>query len=261
MKKVIGLRQLCCCLFAVNTFCQAIVISDKFENAASHIKHSDYPELVSLLGMRAAGTLIEESWIITAAHVAEYIALKPESKVVVVQGQVRRIVEVYLHPSWDRKRLGSQQVFDIALLRLDSPIRNAVVANLNESLSEMNKSVEIVGWGRTGNGINPNLIRDKTLRRATNLIEEIEPRLRFTFDKPGTTNFRPLEGVSGPGDSGGPAFIINDNKRILVGISSFQTDLTEPGLYGAVENYERVQKHVSWIHSLIQNDANQDQLN
>ena len=39
--------------------------------------------------------------------------------------------------------------------------------------------------------------------------------------------------------------------RHLAGISSFQEDEVSPGIFGVIENYERVSDHVGWIEDTI----------
>ncbi len=82
-------------------------------------------------------------------------------------------------------------------------------------------------------------------------MDAVEPRLRFRFDEPDSARVVPLEAVSGPGDSGGPAFIIEDGVRYLAGVSSFQEDEVEPGIFGVTEHYERTAHHVEWILGVI----------
>ncbi len=49
---------------------------------------------------------------------------------------------------------------------------------------------------------------DGKLRAATNMVKKIESgSIWFLFDEPDSPKATLLEGVSGPGDSGGPAFL------------------------------------------------------
>jgi len=57
-----------------------------------------------------------------------------------------------------------------------------------------------------------------------------------------------LEGVSVPGDSGGPTFTLIDNQWYVVGITSF--GLTDTGDYGEVSFDTRVSVHSDWICSI-----------
>lgn len=97
---------------------------------------------------------------------------------------------------------------------------------------------------------------DKITRAATNSIDQVEPHwVCFTFDAPGSANATELEGISGPGDSGGPAFVDINGKRFLVGVSSFQKgkDRFGKGRYGVTEYYARVSNYHKWISTVINN--------
>ena len=64
-----------------------------------------------------------------------------------------------------------------------------------------------------------------------------------------------LEGVSGPGDSGGPAFIEKDGILYVAGVISTQTFKgigEREGLYGILDYYTRVSSYLDWIELLIQ---------
>jgi hypothetical protein len=49
--------------------------------------------------------------------------------------------------------------------------------------------------------------------------------VKFVFDNPDTPfeNLTEMEGVSGSGDSGGPAFVIENDKILLIGVGSTQS--------------------------------------
>jgi len=212
---------------------------------------ADYPQVVALLDGRAVGTLIDGSWVITAAHVGQEIDRAVDGKRVTVGGRPNRVVAVVIHPSWDEEAVGAQGVIDIALLRLADPVSGVSPAPVYRGHDELNAVVVLVGWGRTGDGQDETLVRDGRFRFGENLVDAVTPRLRFRFDAPGSTRALPLEAVSGPGDSGGPAFIEADGMRYLAGVSSFQADETVPGIFGVTENYERVSDHLEWIESTI----------
>lgn len=207
-----------------------------------------FAEVVPLLDGRAVGTLIAPQWIVTAAHVATYM----QTSDTIVIGQEKRVIgQLVIHPDWDEERVGSQGVTDLALIKLESPVTHVKPARLYRGREEMGKRISILGWGRTGDGVDPSLVRDGKFRQGFNIIEEADERLRFRFDAPGSKMAVELEAVSGPGDSGGPAFITKGEHRYLAGVSSFQQDETYPGIYGVMENYERISNHVEWLLNVI----------
>jgi hypothetical protein len=217
------------------------------------------PEVVALLDGRAVGTLVTPRWIVTAAHVGQHIDGNAAGQPVVVGGMTNTIVEVVLHPNWDDENLGAPAVVDIALLRLDKPVTGVQPARVYGGRDELQKIVLLYGWGRTGDGLDPELQRDGLFRHGRNKVDSVTPRIRFRFDEPDSENAVPLEAVSGPGDSGGPAFIDIDGTLFLAGISSYQEDEVAPGLYGVIENYERVSDHIEWINAVINADVLPDE--
>jgi hypothetical protein len=79
-------------------------------------------------------------------------------------------------------------------------------------------------------------------------------QLRFTFDSPDSSNATDLEGISGPGDSGGPAYIKRDGILYVIGVSSGQdsrpSKTHKQGSYGVFEYYVRVSHFSDWIRSV-----------
>ena len=95
------------------------------------------------------------------------------------------------------------------------------------------------------------MIKDRKFRGAQNKIENVDQNhnLIIRFDHPASGLALPLEGISGPGDSGGPALMETDSGLYIVGVSSFQ-DFEEDkveGMYDALEFYPRVSHYYTWI--------------
>jgi secreted trypsin-like serine protease len=82
--------------------------------------------------------------------------------------------------------------------------------------------------------------------------------LVWGFENPGSEPdaVTRLEGISGPGDSGGPALINVAGEYLIVGISSGQSTGATNGLegrYGVTEYYTRVSTYADWIADTISN--------
>jgi secreted trypsin-like serine protease len=78
--------------------------------------------------------------------------------------------------------------------------------------------------------------------------------LQFRFDAPGDAGTTALEGISGEGDSGGPAYFERDRVVYVVGVSSGQDPRPADGHvghYGVLEYYPRVSAYADWIHSTM----------
>jgi hypothetical protein len=189
------------------------------------------------------GTLIAPRWVLTAAHVATEVR---RGHMVTVGSEQIAVDSIVVHPQWN------DGPHDLALLRLS---RAAVVrpAQLYRQSAEANQPIVIVGYGDFGSGETGPQGNDHRVRGATNRIDEATDLwLKFAFDPPDNPRTTPLEGVSGPGDSGGPAYLDGVPGEVLVGVSSGQSTRAAggPGRYGVVEYYVRVSRYILWIESI-----------
>ena len=195
------------------------------------------------------GTLIAPRWVITAAHVAE--GLRIGQRVRFRNGTESRVSRVIFHPDW--KGRPSFEAADMALVRLAHSIDGITPARLNAAAGEEGSSIWLVGSGVTGDGRTGPTHEDEVFRAATNIIDAADERfLRFTFSEP--PDATELEGISGPGDSGGPAYRKTDDGWEIIGVSSMNDG---PGgnrccRYGSDEYYSRISTSIEWIRSVIE---------
>ncbi len=128
---------------------------------------------------------------------------------------------------------------DIALIQLDRPVKAIEPIPLFSDTTEIGNQIKIVGRGWSGTGLTGPNRDDKKFRIATNKIDSVSYHwIKFRFDEPDNPNTTELEGISGPGDSGGPAFIELDGQKYIAGISSNQLNEqigVEEGHYGVIE--------------------------
>ncbi len=213
------------------------------------------------------GVLIAPDWILSTAQVA--IELQVDSEIEIA-GTVHAIEKVVLHPNFrnysrsysdsyspdcDDFPSGGEIVAmaenDIALIQLKKSVEEISPLMLYRQKDELGRIVTLVGKGDYGNGlIGPDRV-DDTLRMATNKVETTDDQwLMLKFDRPpaGTE----LEGIAGPGGSGGPALIETDAGWAIAGIRSGQNSLNlGEGRYGVWEHYTRVSFQLDWIEFVI----------
>jgi len=200
------------------------------------------------------GTFIRSNWIITAAHVAVVPQIGDD---VTVDGVKYGIKQKIVHPDFDMSRGIAN---DIALLELEKPVPGVELAKLYESDDEVGKRIIFAGTGWAGTGdkgmADGAINKDRKMRAAENVVNGVRQDgfVRFTFDEPDSKDALPLEGISGPGDSGGPALWFDGDQAYILGVSSHQDGkgMGKPeGRYGVDEFYTRVSVFANWIKEAI----------
>lgn len=234
----------------------AIVIRHDIPDAAYLARESDFPALFGLYRTKAGhkeciATVISARWAATAAHCAREKRLL-EAAVsggkgfsVEIAGRAALIDKVIHHPG-----TGTGRAPDIALLRFASPISHVAPIPLYRGRDEQGQVVAMPGWGGTGNGATALGVEDGLFRVAENIVDGADDgRIWWKFDAPGPqSKALTLEGISGPGDSGGPALVKTPQGWALAGISSAQDTMGGPeGLYGVEEFFVRVSEFTGWI--------------
>ena len=198
----------------------------------------DFPMVCQIGG--GVGTLIAPQWVVTAAHVAQ----QGVSRVTFGDRSIN-IAESFVHP--DFAKPGSHR--DIGLIKLATPVTDITPAVLHNKMDELGQTVLFVGNGHTGTGLTGPHRGERIMRGAHNVVSEVEPGwVNFIFDTPPAG--LDLEGISGPGDSGGPALIKVDGQWHVIGVSAFN-DVGQLCTYGTKEHYGRVADERVWLDGVM----------
>jgi len=222
---------------------QAIIVRHDVDDADFLQPEDAYSAVFDVFEKRGGvATLIAPNWAITTGHVGQDI--KPGHETMIA-GQSYSVQQVVLHPKWATENR------EMALIQLDRPVQYVEPIPLYDTSDEQGKIVTLVGRGDSGTGLTGPITADHRLRAATNRVERVEgDMLVFRFDAPDDENTTPLEGVSGPGDSGGPALIESSGVSKLTGLSVASSG-RPPGTYGNLEFYSRVSLDIDWIQETI----------
>ena len=260
----------------------------------------DYPAVFSILPAAGVATLIDEQWAVTAAH-CSYLLLRGNFEnqpfEVTINGVKNVVVDAVYPPDCDAidkarklfrtaRREGRDTTSDsfitaafsalekvagpndIALLRLEQPVTNTSPLSLYEDDDEVGQAGLMLGWGAFGTG-DTGIIQgaedyDERFRQTRNRISQIRnAMLALDFEHPDAQGILDLEGVNGPGDSGGPLLLATDKGYKVAGVSSYSSyptqemdELARKGdlpiqKYGTIEHYTRVSKHLDWLRSVL----------
>jgi len=210
-------------------------------------------------------SLIDESWVLTAAHCVEkFLQSFNQLKVRLGEHDVsttdepteheeRAVVQVEIHPNFDNKTLSN----DLALVRLSKAARRRtnidIVCVPSDQLQlNTNKTCYVTGWGKhTEDSSHSVVLKEIAVPLWEN--QQCEEALRKSFGArfslPPTTVCAGAEGRDAcDGDGGGPLVCEDRGRWFQVGVVSFGVGCGRADVPGV---YTRVSFYQNWIHDTV----------
>lgn len=195
------------------------------------------------------GSLIAPTWVLTAAHCADFLTGPSEVAVAIArndldstQGQRIAVRSIHIHPDWDPKTLSP----DVALLELAAPVTGVTPIQLataaNDNFEAAGTPLTVIGWGNTdarpGHTTFPNALREVSVPAVTDAAcAKIYHKflVQATMLCAGAPDLDSCQG-----DSGGPLFATTPTGvRIQMGIVSWGQGCGKNhfvGVYGEVNS-------------------------
>ena len=233
-------------LFAQSSIVSAIVMRHDVDRELYLLDPYNYQSAIH--SDNCSATLITPRWALTAAHCVDTQigqSVKIFGKLTILDQRID-IKKIHSHPAY------STEIHDIALVELHEAVYSIEPTPLYEGSNELGETLKLAGYGDLGNavdGLDP-YTGISLLHGADNVTSVASDyHLGFRFENPADGDSLQLEGVSGPGDSGGPAYIATSEGRFVAGVSSYGN-----WHYGDTDYYTRVSQELDWLKEVMKDE-------
>ncbi len=216
-----------------------------FEMIVNGNETTEYPSVGMIgeaFGGYCTGTLIAPRFVLSAAHCAEGVG-QTAGRFFTDDGAVYATSRIYIHPGYQPFLLGTDEADDIAIYQLNREVVGITPSPFLKRPPVVGEMLTMVGYGAGGTAANGHDGTFGTKRVGFTPIDKVSQRLiEWDYDDPAESN-------TAPGDSGGPAFVMEGDVLTVAGVVSggFQPNA---GL-GDHSFDTRVDYYQDWIEGII----------
>lgn len=186
------------------------------------------------------GTLISPNHVLTAAHCVSHLG-DEQAYFTTSVGKLQSL-KVYVHQSYDEASLGTDAANDIAVIELSNNVSGITPTAIFRGIPVKGDVLTLVGFGASGDGASGHNGEFGQKKVGQTPIDYVTDTLIKWDYQSGESN-------TAPGDSGGPALLVEGGVNYVAGVTS-GGDNPDAG-YGDHSFDTRVDAFASWVDSAM----------